>query len=284
MKARFALVSVLIMSLFGGCGGNGSSLNGNENGLDPDVAPITEGNWYRPGVFVTWQWQLSGSINTSYAVEIYDIDLFSASSEIIQKIQSSGKKVICYFSAGTYEEYRDDKDKFLPEDLGDTVEGWEKERWLDVRSPNVHRVMESRLDLAKEKGCDGVEPDNVDGHINKTGFKLTAADQLAYNKFIANESHKRELSVGLKNDLSQVNELLDYYDFAVNEECFQLGECDALLPFISDDKPVLNAEYLRKYVENKSEREALCTESINNLFSTLVLPLKLDDEFRFSCL
>ncbi|PSF05277.1 endo alpha-1,4 polygalactosaminidase [Marinobacter fuscus] len=272
------------MSLFGGCGGNGNSLNGNENGLDPDVAPITEGNWYRPGVFVTWQWQLSGNINTSYAVEIYDIDLFSASSEIIQKIQSSGKKVICYFSAGTYEEYRDDKDKFLPEDLGNTVGGWEKERWLDVRSPNVHRVMESRLDLAKEKGCDGVEPDNVDGHINKTGFKLTAADQLAYNKFIANESHKRELSVGLKNDLSQVNELLDYYDFAVNEECFQLGECDALLPFISDDKPVLNAEYLRKYVENKSEREALCTESINNLFSTLVLPLKLDDEFRFSCL
>ena len=51
--------------------------------LDPDAPPITEGDWYRPMVETTWQWQLQpnadGGINTTYDVEIYDIDLFDAS-------------------------------------------------------------------------------------------------------------------------------------------------------------------------------------------------------------
>lgn len=42
--------------------------------------------------------------------------------------------------------------------------------------------MQARLDLAVQKGCDGVEPDNVDGYQNNSGFPLTAQDQLAYNR------------------------------------------------------------------------------------------------------
>ena len=53
---------------------------------------------------------------------------------------------------------------------------------------------------------------------------------------------------------------------------------------IENGKPVFNAEYLNRYVTNTAQREALCSESIDNQFSTLILPLDLDDEFRFSCL
>ncbi|MBE9138244.1 endo alpha-1,4 polygalactosaminidase [Nodosilinea sp. LEGE 07088] len=189
------------------------SNNENNTILNPDVPSVTEGDWYRPVVFVTWQWQLAGTINTSYAVEIYDVDLFNTPLVTIQELQASGKKVVCYFSAGSYEDFREDKDQFLPEELGSTLNGWEDERWLDIRSTNVHKIMKSRLDLARKKGCDGVEPDNMDGYTNNSGFNLTAKDQLAFNKFIANEAHKRELSVGLKNDLDQIIELVDYYDF-----------------------------------------------------------------------
>lgn len=144
--------------------------------------------------------------------------------------------------------------------------------------------MKSRLDLAKQKGCDGVEPDNMDGYINNSGFNLTASDQLAYNRFIANEAHIRNLSVGLKNDLDQVVELVDYYDFSVNEQCFEYSECSTLIPFINKGKPVFNSEYLGKYVTDETERNTLYNESINMQFSTLILPLDLDDWFRFSCL
>ena len=252
--------------------------------LEPNVAPISAGSWYRPPVSVTWQWQIEGNLNTSYSVALYDVDLFDTRNTTIQNLQQSGIKVVCYFSAGSYEDYRDDKDLFLPNTLGNTLDGWADERWLDIRSANVHSIMKKRLDIAKNKGCDGVEPDNMDGYTNKSGFNLTSQDQLAYNRFIANEAHKRGLAVGLKNDLDQISELVEYFDFAVNEQCFEYNECDALLPFINHGKPVLTAEYLDKYVNNSNERAVICQESRDNLFSTLILPLDLNDSFRFSCL
>ena len=278
MKKILSFLSLLLAISINGCNSEGGT------GLSPDVEPVTEGNWYRPSVLVTWQWQLQGNINTSYAVEIYDVDLFNTSRAEIQELQSSGKKVICYFSAGSYENFREDKNRFLPGELGNVLDGWENERWLDIRSSNVHTIMKSRLDLAKEKGCDGVEPDNMDGYVNNSGFELTASDQLAFNKFIANESHKRNLSVGLKNDLDQINELVDYYDFSVNEQCFEYRECHALFSFIEKGKPVLNVEYLNKYVVDETKRSVLCAESLSNQFSTLILPLDLNDDFRYSCL
>lgn len=284
MRFSFSVIFVLMVMVFPGCDGSDESNKKNNTSLNPNVAPVTEGSWYRPEVLVSWQWQLSGSVNTSYPAEIYDVDLFDVSLGTIQELKSSGKKVICYFSAGSYENFRDDKDQFLPEELGRTLDDWKDERWLDIRSSNVHKIMKSRLDLAREKGCHGVEADNVDGYVNNSGFDLTAKDQLAFNRFIANEAHNRGLSIGLKNDLDQIAELVDYFDFSVNEQCFEYSECDKLLPFIRNGKPVLNAEYLNKYVTDESERSFLCSKSINYQFSTLILPLYLNDEFRFSCL
>ncbi len=282
------LLVIFCAALSFGCNSDDDNSQSNhlsaQGGLDPNVAPITAGPWYRPEVSVTWQWQLEGSLNTSYPVSLYDVDLFDTATATIKSLQGSGKKVVCYFSAGSFEDFRDDKDLFIPSDLGNTLDGWEDERWLDIRSANVHDIMKKRLDVAKQKGCDGVEPDNMDGYINKSGFTLTAQDQLAYNRFIANEAHKRNLAVGLKNDLDQVTQLVEYFDFAVNEKCFEYNECDTLLPFINQGKPVLTAEYLDKYVSNASERAAICQESRNKQFSTLILPLDLNDSFRFSCL
>ncbi|MCP5274728.1 MAG: endo alpha-1,4 polygalactosaminidase [Burkholderiales bacterium] len=252
--------------------------------LDPDALPVDTGmDWYKPPVSVSWQWQLNGEVNPDYPVELYDIDLFDSPVSLINALKASGKKVICYFSAGSYENFREDKDRFDPAVRGDLLDGWPDEQWLDIRSPNVAEIMIERLNLALQKGCDGVEPDNMDGYLNDSGFDLTARDQLAFNKFIANEAHKRGLSVGLKNDLEQIPELVDFYDFSVNEQCHEFDECDTLEPFIQAGKPVLNAEYLQNLSDNPNEREALCSSANNTQFSTLVLPLDLDDSFRLSC-
>ena len=60
-------------------------------------------------------------------------------------------------------------------------------------------------------------PDGVDGYSNSNGLGLTAADQLSYNTFLAEEAHKLGLAAGLKNDLSQLTQLLQSFDFFVNE-------------------------------------------------------------------
>lgn len=285
---RLLLLELVMVMLLAGCDNRTAPSNDIDTAIDPNVPPITTSpspsSWYHPSPFVTWQWQLSGTVNTSYPVEIYSIDLFDSPQTLIQQLQTEGKKVICYFSAGSYEKWRADASQFTASDLGNSLDGWPGERWLDIRSSNVHSIMKGRLNLAVQKGCDGVEPDNVDGYTNNAGLGLTANDQLAFNRLLANEAHLRNLSIGLKNDLDQLTQLVAYYDFAVNEQCFEYSECDVLAIFINEGKAVLNAEYKQQYVDDTNARNLVCSESINLQFSTLILPLNLDDAFRISCL
>jgi hypothetical protein len=274
----YSVIQIFFLFLLFGCGGGKSSNN------ETEITPIINGTWYKPPVFSTWQWQLSGEVNTSYNVDIYDIDLFDSSKDLIQQLQAANIKVICYFSAGSYEDWRSDANSFAFTELGNALDGWAGEYWLDIRSSNVFEVMKNRLDLAVKKGCDGVEPDNIDGYTQNAGFDLTAKDQLKFNRMLANEAHLRNLSIGLKNDLEQINDLIDYYDFAINEQCFQYSECDLLIPFINDGKAVFTTEYQQQYVQNQNAKDAMCTESLEMQFSTLILPSNLDDEFRISCL
>ena len=210
----------------------------------PVVTPPAPGRWQpRPGL--TWQWQLQGTLELSLAVDVYDLDLFDTPASTIAGLQARGKRVVCYFSAGSFEAWRSDAGAFPAAVKGSKMDGWD-ELWLDVRNiPALAPVMRTRLELAKRKGCDAVEPDNVDAYANTSGFPLTGADQLAYNRFLADEAHARGLAIGLKNDLEQVRALEPYFDFAVNEQCFQYSECSRLTPFIAAGKAVFGAEYER---------------------------------------
>lgn len=271
----------------GNDGGGANDNDGAAGAIDPDMPPVTEGDWFRPTVDTTWQWQLqpdeAGEVSTVYDVDVYDLDLFEAPDETIAELHAAGRRVVCYFSAGSYEDFRPDADQFAERDLGEPLGDFPDERWLDIRSESVRLIVLARLDLAAARGCDGVEPDNVDGFANESGFDLTAADQLAFNRLIANEAHRRGLSVGLKNDLDQVPQLEAYFDFSVNEQCHEYDECGLLAPFIEAGKPVFNAEYDAPYVNNDAAREALCEDALRGGLRTLVLPLDLDDAFRWSC-
>lgn len=231
----------------------------------------------------TWQWQLSGSINTEYDVQVYDVDLFDTPEETIQLLKGQEKWVICYFSAGSWEDWREDADSFPQNVLGQTLSGWPDEKWLDIRSQALRSIMMARLDLALSKGCDGVEPDNVDAYQNDSGFALTAQNQMDYNLFLVEQSHLRGLLIGLKNNLEQVVDQQPYFDFAVNEQCHQYQECHLLLPFIENHKPVFHVEYDQRYRDDESARQQLCNEMLSLQFSSLILPVLLDDSFRYTC-
>ena len=90
------------------------------------------------------------------------------------------------------------------------------------------------------------------------------------------------MDIGLKNDLDQIEALVEVFDFAVNEQCHEFEECDLLLPFVSAGKAVLIAEYDSFY--RNAGFSALCESSDEAGFSTLVMPLELDDSFRQSCI
>jgi hypothetical protein len=228
----------------------------------------------------TWQWQLQGELDTTYDVDVYDVDLFDTDATTIADLQAAGRIVVCYFSAGSYEGWRGDADEFADAALGATLDGFDDERWLDVRDPSVRVVAEARLDLAAERGCDGVEPDNVDGYTNDTGFDLSGDDQLAFNRFLAHAAAERGLLIGLKNDLDQIPDLVDVFDFAVNEQCHEFDECEVYTAFTDLNRPVFNAEYAPRFVDDP---DIVCAQSRSFGLRTLVLPLDLDNSFRISC-
>ncbi|MBW1806656.1 MAG: endo alpha-1,4 polygalactosaminidase [Deltaproteobacteria bacterium] len=198
---------------------------------------------WQPQPGISWQWQLSGTIDTSIEVAMYDIDLFDAPQAVIDELHAAGRIVICYFSAGSIEDWRIDAGDFPLAAIGNQLDNWPGENWIDIRDLTVRAIMTSRMDLALAKNCDGVEPDNVDGYTNNPGFDFDGSDQLDYNRFLASEAHARGLSIGLKNDLDQIVALVDDFDWALNEECFSYNECDDLLPFIEAGKAVFNVEY-----------------------------------------
>lgn len=240
---------------------------------------------WKPKPDQTWQLQLQGTVDTRHDADVYDIDLVDTPQAVIDALHREGRFVVCYFSAGSSEDFRRDVGLFDPSVMGRPLDGWPGERWLDIRSPAVHRFMtEQRLDLAVAKDCDGVDPDNVDGYANDSGFPLTPEDQLAFNRFLATEAHRRDLKVGLKNDLDQVADLAVHFDFAVNEQCHAYGECEMLRPFAAGGKPIFNVEYRSDYRRDRNgARQAMCGSARALPMRSLVLPLALDNGFRFSC-
>ncbi|MGW5481061.1 endo alpha-1,4 polygalactosaminidase [Streptomyces sp. NPDC004008] len=266
MWARVTLAAAVAASVLTGC----SATDGPRDGDRPDAAhgrPSAGGTAtaparpsrpakarWRPRPGLAWQWQLDGKVDPSADVPVYDIDGFENSAADVARLHRAGRKVICYVNVGAWEDFRPDKGVF-PRSLLGKSNGWSGERWLDIRRRSVLRpIMARRFDMCRTKGFDAVEPDLVEGYGNTTGFPLTARDQLAYNRVIADLAHDRGLSVGLKNDLPQIPHLVRDFDFAVNEECAQYGECAELTPFIKAGKAVFHVEYAEP-------TEKFCAES-----------------------
>ena len=233
----------------------------------PGSSSATPGTIWQPKPGLTWQWQLSGTVDTSVNAQVYDIDGGENSATVVATLHAAGRKVICYVNAGAYESFRADAKRYPAAIIGQS-NGWPGERWLDVRQLNVLRpIIADRFKACAQKGFDGVEADNVDGYHNDTGFPLTAADQLAFNHMLADLAHAAGLAIGLKNDLDQIPQLVADFDFAVNEQCAEYSECDLLKPFIAAGKAVFHVEYNLPLTEFCRETTALGLSSMRKNLS-----------------
>jgi len=90
--------------------------------------------------------------------------------------------------------------------------------------------MLARLELLVPKGCDGVDPDNVNGYDNDNGLVFTQASALDYVNFLVDAAYVRNLAIGLKNAVDIVPDVIDKMEWSVKEQCIQYGECDFYRP------------------------------------------------------
>ena len=177
--------------------------------VPPTLATIQENSdWWHPVPGLTWQWQLADlPVDTNVDADVFDLDLFDTSPDVIRELHLKGRKVICYISVGSREDWRSDAEQFPTQVLGNEYVGWPGETWLDIRQiDRLAPIMRARLDLCKLAGFDAVEPDNIDIHDNETGFEISYDEQLVYARWLADEAHSRGLAIGIKNAPDMVAE------------------------------------------------------------------------------
>ncbi|WP_220725887.1 endo alpha-1,4 polygalactosaminidase [Arthrobacter cheniae] len=258
------VAGLTVVLALGACGSPG---DGGPPATQAVQAGPADSRWL-PAPTTSWQWQLSGDLDLEVDADVFDVDYERTTRAEADTLKRDGRRLICYLSAGSWEDFRADAGAFPPAVLGDVLSGWPNEQWLDIRRLDVLLpIMAARMDTCVEKGFDAVEPDNVDGYLNATGFPLTAADQLAYNRAVAELAHFRGLSVALKNDVDQIPDLVDDFDFAINEECVRYAECDLYDPFTDAGKAVLHVEYQGSL--------GFCAETERRGLSSMLKPLDL---------
>jgi hypothetical protein len=200
--------------------------------------------WHPAPTTAPWQWQLQGKTDTSFEAGVYDVDGFETPTSVVRRLHARGRHVVCYLDVGSWESFRPDAGAFPRSVIGCRYEGFPNERWLDVRRFHLFaEPLERRFDICARTGFDAVEPGNIAGWENKTGFPIGAGAQLRFNRPVARQVHSRGMAVALKNDGGQVRQLLGSFDFAIVEQCFQYEECGAYKPFIKADKAVFEAKY-----------------------------------------
>lgn len=264
----------------------------------PMAARADDAGWWKPGAEqrIALHWMLAAPLNVADPVQMglrdfngnvlpepdaYDIDGEMNTAATVAYLHARGKRVICYIDAGVYETYRSDARQFqaiTPQIWGNADEGWSNSYWLDVRRiAELEPIMKARMQMCKDKGFDAIEPDEIDGWENDTGFAITYQDQLDYNRALAQWAHELGLSIGQKGDIIQTRDLVDSFDWTLNEECFQYNECtgpydpilDAIVPglqlYVQQNKAVFVAEY-KAYTADAWSR--ICSKSTVNRFNT----------------
>jgi hypothetical protein len=236
MTRRLVTLSV---SLFIGLG---SVVTGPAHSAMAGPARASAAIWV-PSTGTSWQWQLTGRIDTANPAAVYDVDLFDTSRSTVDQLHRLGRRVVCYVSVGSFENWRPDATAFPGSVLGRNYDGWPGERFLDIRSDAVKRIMAARLDQCQSKGFDAVEPDNMDVWENNSGFPLARADGLAYARWLGQQAHSRGLSIGQKNAPGLTADLAGEFDWALTEDCAAQGWCGQLKPYVDRRKAVFAAEY-----------------------------------------
>ncbi|HEX3456367.1 MAG TPA: endo alpha-1,4 polygalactosaminidase [Candidatus Baltobacteraceae bacterium] len=208
------------------------------------LAPGAKPARWIPSAGESYQIQYDGKLDLSVDADIYDLDVFDTPSSVVAQLHTMNRRVMCYVDVGTWEKWRPDAGKFPKSVLGNTDGHWKGERWLDVRQTAILQpIMARRLQLCKSKGFNGVDPDNLDGFENKTGFPITYAEQLSYDAWVAKAAHARGLTADQKGDNDQVKDLVKVYDFAVVEQCYAQGWCKQFAVYTQLNRLVVDVEY-----------------------------------------
>ncbi|MBO0830386.1 MAG: endo alpha-1,4 polygalactosaminidase [Actinobacteria bacterium] len=197
---------------------------------------------------------------------LYDIDGIINSASTIRSLHSLNDKVICYIEVGAAGNYYSAADEGIAVtyfaqlkaagDLGRRVSGF-PEYYLNINSDSTLRIIEAMIrQQCAIKGFDAVEPDIDDSYTDETGFRISEAQNIRFDRVLGAYAHSLGLAWGQKNgdnDRQFSAALVSTADFLLDEECNFYTTCGIVTqPYVSARKLVLNAEYTDDWGSNVS--------------------------------
>jgi hypothetical protein len=176
--------------------------------------------------------------------------------------------------------------------LAGSVIGWSlgaaNLRFLDVGNRSKwSSIMFKRFDLARQIGCDGIEPAHNDAEVYVPGFTIPTDQTYAWYDEVAKQGHDRMLSTGMKggDTIGTVNDgKAKEFDWLMLERCGELSNCDVARPFISAEKAVLAIEYDTTFDTQAPQDPAMvCANQKPFIMDGLVKDVALTGRVRTQC-
>jgi hypothetical protein len=198
---------------------------------------------------------------------IYDIDGIDNPASTVAALHKLKDRVICYIEVGAAGNYYSAAEEHLKvtyfqqlrrdHDLGKGVPGY-PEYYLNVNKASTMTIIKAMIrQQCAAKGFDAVEPDIDDSYTDETGFGITEAQNIKYDKALAAYAHGLGLAWGQKNgdaDPRFSEQMEQVADFLLDEECNFYGTCSIVTPpYLRARKLVLNAEYTDDWGPDKAK-------------------------------
>ena len=244
---------------------------------DPDVITLPD-TIVLPAIGASFDWQLDDVTSSNeFDATVIDVDAFSTSAATVQHFKDQGKIVIAYLSVGSVENFRPDANQFPAAVIGNVYDGFEDENWLDIRNIDaLAPILRARFDMIQAKGFDGIEPDNMNGYQNNTGFSLTQTDAIVFSRWLINEAHARNLHIGQKNAEELVPNMVDEFDWMLTEDAYADNFQDEALPYIIAGKAVFVTEY-KDAMSQSQFLNTVCPDAAVNQYSAIYKNRDLTD-------
>lgn len=209
---------------------------GGAPGSEPTQIPFV------PAEDARWLARLDGAVDIDDDADFFYLDAEQQDPADLAELHRQGRHYLCYLSAGSYEDFRDDADQFPESAIGNPLAAFPSERWLDVRDSSVRELMARRIQTLAGRGCDGIPPSSLGVSEADTGFSLTREDALEYARWVAGQVHAAGMSVGLTGPTSLTADLAPDFDFGLAINCVRSTGCAEYEVLRTAEKPVLYVE------------------------------------------
>jgi hypothetical protein len=203
-------------------------------------ARVADRHWApRPGL--RWQIQLQGAFDPDAAANVYDLDPYATSQQTVGSLNAHGRQTICHLDVGVTDPDLPDAARLDGPAAG--ADAGDGRRWLDIRRWDlIAPVLTDRMTLCRDKGFEAVDADEAFGADAPTGFDLTMADQLTYDKRVAALARRLGLGVTVRATPALAASVEPFTDFTVVGGCFHDADCVNYFVYIQAGKAVFDVE------------------------------------------